>query len=464
MGLLDEALFADPNRLANLQLGLGLLGAAGPRGAGVAQAFQGAISSRQQAEQNALKKRLLESQINENDSQAQQRKIQAQREQAAIEQQARIRAGLPSLYRRDPSQAMADGAGAGSVGPTVQNGARMDAQAPRFDVQAAMALGITDPETLTKYAGLADIGLPEVARTIESTDDQGRPVTLQFDKRGRPVGAPQRKWQEPKMLNLGNRQVALDPVTQQILNSMDISQSPDSVASNDTSRRGQDISAQTAREGHGVTLRGQDMTNKVALGNLGVSQGNLALSRDRLAFDRAQPKGQYDSERGGMVDPRSGIFTPVLGQDGMPIGPKSKDLTDSQSKALLFGRRMEASDKIMTELSEKGVDASVPFSRAGYGVGWAVNAVSGAQQQKLDQAKRDFLNAVLRRESGAVITQSEFENGDKQYFPQIGDSAEVKVQKAANRKLAMESIMEEVPQNRRTKTASPDGWSVSRVK
>jgi len=35
-----------------------------------------------------------------------------------------------------------------------------------------------------------------------------------------------------------------------------------------------------------------------------------------------------------------------------------------------------------------------------------------------EQAKKNFVNAVLRLESGAVISPSEFTNADKQYFPQ----------------------------------------------
>jgi hypothetical protein len=42
--------------------------------------------------------------------------------------------------------------------------------------------------------------------------------------------------------------------------------------------------------------------------------------------------------------------------------------------------------------------------------------------QKAEQAQRDFVNAVLRRESGAAISESEFDNARRQYFPESGDS------------------------------------------
>ena len=68
-----------------------------------------------------------------------------------------------------------------------------------------------------------------------------------------------------------------------------------------------------------------------------------------------------------------------------------------------------------------------------------------ATGRQLDQAKRDFVNAVLRRESGAVISDAEFANADQQYFPQIGDDAATKAQKARNRAVALEGMKADVP-------------------
>ena len=136
-----------------------------------------------------------------------------------------------------------------------------------------------------------------------------------------------------------------------------------------------------------------------------------------------------------------------------------KPLTDSQSKALLFGSRMKASDDIIKTLEKEGTTTSVPGSRAPL-VGGVVNYFSSANQQNLDQAKRDFINAVLRRESGAVISPSEFENGEKQYFPQIGDSDAVKKQKAANRNLAMRGVLVEVPEKHRNELFKDQNQSI----
>jgi hypothetical protein len=128
-------------------------------------------------------------------------------------------------------------------------------------------------------------------------------------------------------------------------------------------------------------------------------------------------------------------------------GPADKSLnpTESQANAYLFSNRMEKSDKILAGLEGKynpmtisiktsGKTSAIPGGQA------AVNAYMSPQDQMAEQAQRDFINAALRRESGAAINQSEFDNANIQYFPQPNDSKEVLSQKAANRKTAIEGI------------------------
>jgi hypothetical protein len=56
------------------------------------------------------------------------------------------------------------------------------------------------------------------------------------------------------------------------------------------------------------------------------------------------------------------------------------------------------------------------------------------------QAERNFINAVLRKESGAVISDSEFDNARRQYIPQPGDDPQTKEQKRRNRQTAIREI------------------------
>ena len=61
-------------------------------------------------------------------------------------------------------------------------------------------------------------------------------------------------------------------------------------------------------------------------------------------------------------------------------------------------------------------------------------------QQKVEQAQRDFVNAALRVESGASISESEFNSAKKQYFPQPGDTKEVIEQKRAARQTEIKAL------------------------
>lgn len=202
------------------------------------------------------------------------------------------------------------------------------------------------------------------------------------------------------------------------------------------------------------------------------------LQRERLAFDKDQPRGQVTETADGLmlVDPRSGSARPVVGPNGQPVrgGGGKGTLNDSQSKALLFGSRMREADKVLADLEQKGVTNSGAIKRFAQGAGnilglgtesaggalsdlagTATNFTQSPEQQQVEQAKRDFVNAVLRRESGAAISPKEFANAEQQYFPQPGDKPETIKQKARNRALAIQGMLAEVPEGQRASLSAP---------
>jgi hypothetical protein len=138
-----------------------------------------------------------------------------------------------------------------------------------------------------------------------------------------------------------------------------------------------------------------------------------------------------------------------------------KPLTESQGNATAYGMRMAEANKILTDLEKKGVtNTGVLRSAIGGTVGLtpfigdklqeATNALinplptflggPSAQQQQVDQARRNFITAVLRKESGAAIGASEFANEEKKYFPQTGDTDAVIKQKQDARELAIKAM------------------------
>jgi hypothetical protein len=68
------------------------------------------------------------------------------------------------------------------------------------------------------------------------------------------------------------------------------------------------------------------------------------------------------------------------------------------------------------------------------------SVAQSADIQQYMQASRNFINSVLRRESGAVISPTEFAEARQQYLPQPGDTAETLAQKEANRNLVFNSL------------------------
>lgn len=131
---------------------------------------------------------------------------------------------------------------------------------------------------------------------------------------------------------------------------------------------------------------------------------------------------------------------PTDGKDGelpanpglIPLTGNKTEGTEGQMTAGLYADRLTASNDIISSLEQAGTSlADTALSK----VPIAGNYLISEDFQKLDQAKRNFINASLRRESGAVISDEEFANGNLQYFPQPGDSEATIKQKRANREM-----------------------------
>lgn len=117
---------------------------------------------------------------------------------------------------------------------------------------------------------------------------------------------------------------------------------------------------------------------------------------------------------------------------------KSETMTEGQANAALYADRMREADAIIAANEKAGM--SVGGKALEVLPGGVGNFLQSDAYQLFEQARRNFINAVLRRESGAVIADTEFANAEKQYFPRPGDSKAVLEQKAANRRSAIKGI------------------------
>ena len=155
-----------------------------------------------------------------------------------------------------------------------------------------------------------------------------------------------------------------------------------------------------------------------------------------------------------LVDTRTGAAKPVVGPQGQAL-VGGKPLTETQSNATAFGMRAVEANKILKDIEKSGTTTTGGIRTVVSGTlgaiplvgenleaksNAALNFTASADQQKTDQARRNFVTAILRKESGAAISPSEFANEEKKYFPQIGDSKKTIQQKQDARDLAIKAL------------------------
>ncbi|MDQ2079479.1 hypothetical protein RA307_04730 [Xanthobacteraceae bacterium Astr-EGSB] len=116
-------------------------------------------------------------------------------------------------------------------------------------------------------------------------------------------------------------------------------------------------------------------------------------------------------------------------------------MNENQSKDAGYANRMFQSEQVLRDEKLATASQSMTDRLADRWLpGDVSNKFVSEGYQKYDQAARDFINATLRRESGAAISQSEFDNAYKQYLPRPGDTPEVLAQKQRNRQATIAGI------------------------
>lgn len=213
----------------------------------------------------------------------------------------------------------------------------------------------------------------------------------------------------------------------------------------------QQLQTQQAGATQRAQIQEQGLASRAALSDARQQEAN-SIDRARLGIDAL--KATHTGVPAGYRAKADGTgLEPIPGGPADPNTPKGKNtLNDTQAKALQFGTRMLTAGQTLDRLAAGGVNQPGLIKRAAdtVGLGAAANFTQSAEQQQVEQAQRDFINATLRRESGAAISESEFTNARQQYFPQPGDSPQVIEQKRKNRELATQGFLAEVPdqQNR----------------
>lgn len=192
----------------------------------------------------------------------------------------------------------------------------------------------------------------------------------------------------------------------------------------------------------------KDLSALMAIGDMVLGTGGQYSQIYQYAKPKDQTKeiqqleAMLTRQRMGLADDELGYLKSQFQavKDANQLNKEDKPKAD-QFKVAGFGRRVEQAENVFNKLENEG------YNRATTGEGLKSFFVPGAMQsselKQQEQAERNFINAVLRRESGAAIADSEFESGEKQYFPRAGDSDEVIRQKAANRAQVFEALRSE---------------------
>jgi hypothetical protein len=205
---------------------------------------------------------------------------------------------------------------------------------------------------------------------------------------------------------------------------------------------------------------------EVDLGNVVVLLDETGKEVGRMKKGRA-PEGPVsmqtvETEQGIMLlNPRTGALAPLM-QDGKPIlGKGAGNLTESQGNATTYGMRMSQAHEILKPLENAGLKdtgkiragvsgtlGAVPLigetlARGSDNIFNTLPTILGGlneDQQRTIQARVNFITAILRKESGASISPTEFATAEKNYFPAPGESPSIVKQKQDAREAAIEGM------------------------
>lgn len=186
------------------------------------------------------------------------------------------------------------------------------------------------------------------------------------------------------------------------------------------------IAIEVAKNGGGNVLAkftDIDMSSPNAVNQaLGLSKGFLSDPIEK-AYKQAQISKIYaDIEESKRLADEAGTLN-------------GKPQTAAQSSANGYADRLVEASTLITELGNQftGKFSQLPL----------FNFMKSDDRQVFEQAKRNFVTAILRRESGAAISDSEFNTAEQQYFPQPGDGSDVLAQKEVSRNTAINNFYRE---------------------
>lgn len=255
---------------------------------------------------------------------------------------------------------------------------------------------------------------PQVTgQPFEVSDLQGNPIMLQQFSDGSTQTmqgfGPRRN---VSLQSFGGKMVAVDNNQLQAGQSFEMSMSPDAQASNLLGQ--QNLGLNQAKFAYG---QGQDvLSNARADKQLNISAQTAANSGGGTVEERKAAMFV------GRLEGAKQVFdAPVMGPDGKPM--------TNQSGAPITIENAFGKPGVLETMFE-----SAPFGET------LANQARSAGRQQYRQAQEDWVTAILRPESGAVIGPEEMQSKIVTFFPQIGDAPPVIAQKKAAREASEKGL------------------------
>lgn len=222
--------------------------------------YENRDAQKAQIQQNALaamqNQQLREAQIGE---------IRTRQQQAIAEQQAKQQqeaARRAALLRAGPVTGIQANAASGMTGPTPQAAAAIG-QRRQINASELLAAGVPI-EQIRLLAEADTLGMPEVARVLDTIGADRMPVQRREDKFGRPIGDPLAKPVKMELEDFGGTKQAINPYALQPGQMFTKTQSPDSVASVGASYANANATravAEATRDAAKITARAKDETD-----------------------------------------------------------------------------------------------------------------------------------------------------------------------------------------------------------
>ena len=298
-----------------------------------------------------------------------------------------------------PDMALVHGAQSGDIGPTISNQQRIAAPDPgrQFNPLEALQNGF-DLKSAQELAGMNNWGRAKVSHFQDTRGPNGVQVTG-FNEYGDAVQTGQTPFKAPEKLDLGGSVQLYDPITGEV----------------------------NGRFGKSMTP-GEAASNAVAWANYGLNKQNAN-------------KSQLVQTDQGFVwaDPRSHQIVPAMGQDGMPIQPKLKDLPPAMQKTVMENTNSLRKIDRALELVDKYPNA---FGLSNV-LGDTVRQRTDAEGVDGRAAVADIGSLVIHDRSGAAVTAAEYPRLAP-FVPKATDSPETVKKKLQRFKSEYESVLSDV--------------------